>query len=202
MGLLQVLGLSPARNRPAVASDEFPAVRARFDAIAAVVREAIVVAPERGSELLAALTTVQTLLRTGRDAEAATRIAELASTLMGGSNAAVPGSPAQQAGDLAAVLAAWHAARAVATTQLHNLSDAIRATGDPDGAPLIVLLQAIGKNLTPNPSTRQQAVELERYLVTDRIIDDAASPNPFGVEIDLRAALRPAAEQLKAALPG
>lgn len=100
----------------------------------------------------------------------------------------------------AAALATWQAARASVVDQLKKLGAAIASTRDSEAKRAIVMLQAIIKNLTPEPGTKQSVLELQRYLTTDDIIVDVESPNPFGVQINVRQPLLDALAPLKAEL--
>jgi len=86
-------------------------------------------------------------------------------------------------------LAAWQAAREKVVVQLRALSQAIVEAKDPDARRGVILLQSIIKNLTAKPESKQQVQELRRYLQTDEVIEDAESPNPFGLTIDLKQPL-------------
>ncbi len=100
----------------------------------------------------------------------------------------------------AAALATWQAARASVVDQLKKLGTSIAATRDAEARHAVIMLQAIIKNLTPEPGTEQSVLELERYLTTDDIIVDVESPNPFGVQISVRQPLLDALAPLKAEL--
>lgn len=105
----------------------------------------------------------------------------------------------REAGGSAAI-PAWQAARASVVEQLKKLGTAIASTKDPEARHAIIMLQAIIKNLTPEPGSQQSVLELERYLTTDDIIDDVESPNPFGLPISVREPLLGALAPLKAEL--
>jgi hypothetical protein len=92
---------------------------------------------------------------------------------------------------------AWQSARAAAVASLRALSVEIVKSEDPEARDAIVLVQAIIKNLTPEPASAQAVVELERYISTDEIIDDAEYPNPFGIDVQLRAPLLPVLATLR-----
>ena len=53
-----------------------------------------------------------------------------------------------------------------------------------------MLVQAIIRNLTAKPDNPQAVAELERWLRTDDILEDAEAPNRFGIELDVRAVAR------------
>jgi hypothetical protein len=83
----------------------------------------------------------------------------------------------------------WTSARASVITTLKDLEDSIRSMDDPQGDDAIILVRAIAANLTAEPTTRQQIDELKRYLQSDPIIDDAESPNGFGIHVQIREPL-------------
>ena len=62
---------------------------------------------------------------------------------------------------------------------LHSLATAIAGAKDPEAKDAIILIKAISANLTESPDTLQSVNELERYLVTDDIIEEAESENGF-----------------------
>jgi len=96
-------------------------------------------------------------------------------------------------------MARWKEARAAARATLAALTAAIAKADLADAAPAIILLRAIGANLTEEPATAQQRAELRRYLEDDDIIDDAESPNGYGIEVSLRDPLLDALDDLDAA---
>jgi len=83
----------------------------------------------------------------------------------------------------------WGSARETVLDALKDLEMSIRSMNDPLGNDAIILVKAIAANLTAQPQTPQQIGELKRYLQTDSIIDDAESPNGFGIEVKIRAPL-------------
>lgn len=103
--------------------------------------------------------------------------------------------------DLDIALQAWQTARTGVVTQLRGLSKEIDATGDPESVPAIILLQAIIKNLTPKPSTLRSVDELERYLTTDSIIEEAEGPNGLGIDVAIKAPLLPVLKTLRESMP-
>lgn|SRR5271166_4771984 len=86
-------------------------------------------------------------------------------------------------------LVVWRQERAAANTRLRSLATAIGGSGDPEARDAIILLQAIIKNLTAEPTSAAQVAELKRWLETDDILEDAEAPNPFGIEVAVRAPL-------------
>lgn len=95
-------------------------------------------------------------------------------------------------------LAVWQREREAAIGRLKELSAAIAASGDVEARDAIVLVQAIVKNLAAKPDGPRAVAELERWLRTDDILDDAEAPNPFGIELNVRAPLLGALAQLGA----
>ena len=91
----------------------------------------------------------------------------------------------------------WKAARSEVTQALHALAKAIIGAKDPEAKEAIILIKAIGANLTESPDTLQKVSELERYLVTDDIIEEAEMENGFGIEINIREPLMSVLEELK-----
>lgn len=96
-------------------------------------------------------------------------------------------------------MAAWQAARGAAIASLKALENAFRSMKEPEVDEAIILLRAIQANLTAAPETPQQVAELERYISTDDVIEEAEEPNGFGLTVDLRGPLLAALAELKAA---
>lgn len=99
------------------------------------------------------------------------------------------------------VLDRWKAARGDVVKTLHSLGSAIVGAKDPEAKEAIILIKAIAANLTETPDTRQKINELERYLVTDDIIDEAEEDNGFGFEVRIREPLLTVLEDLKKEIP-
>src|SRR5215467_5309177 len=97
----------------------------------------------------------------------------------------------ERVGGVTGAIRGWQARRDEVVVQLRKLGRAIRAVEDPEADAAIVLIEAIVKNLTPGPETAAQVSELQRYLTTDPIIDEAESLNGFGLTITIRAPLLP-----------
>jgi hypothetical protein len=95
----------------------------------------------------------------------------------------------------------WTAARSTVLADLLVLEHSIRAMEDPLSDRAIILLRAISSNLTARPETPQQINELKNYLQNDEIIDDAETPNGFGIEIDIRRPLMSALIELEQSVP-
>jgi len=109
----------------------------------------------------------------------------------------VPATSTRATGGRGAAMVGWTSARATALASLKALEGAYRAMKHPlsDGA--IILVRAIQANLTAEPGTPAQVKELEAYLIGDRIIAEAESPNGFGFEVKLREPLLAALAALK-----
>ncbi len=86
-------------------------------------------------------------------------------------------------------MAGWQAARGAALASLKALEVAFRKMKEPETNRAIILLRAIQANLTEAPATSAQVKELENYLTTDRIIQEAEMPNGFGFKVELRKPL-------------
>lgn len=95
----------------------------------------------------------------------------------------------------------WSAKRADVIKSLQALEQAIRAMKDPLSDPAIILVKSIPANLTAKPSTKQDVDELRRYLETDSVIDDAETPNGFGIPIQIKQPLLVSLSGLERALP-
>jgi hypothetical protein len=109
---------------------------------------------------------------------------------------AAPSAPASTDAH-ASALAQWQTARAAVVAQLGKLCNAIKATRDPQADPAIILVRAIQANLSTEPDSLRSVAELERYLRTDDIIDEAESPNGFGIRVAIREPLLGALDALK-----
>jgi hypothetical protein len=108
-----------------------------------------------------------------------------------------PAAAAALPGGAADAMAGWQAARGTALASLRALEGAFRAMKQPQTDRAIILLRAIQANLTAAPATPAQVGELERYLGTDRIIEEAEMPNGFGFKVELRVPLLAALAALK-----
>jgi hypothetical protein len=155
--------------------------------------------PEQKTKITEAMLALQNFIKAGAledAAKALNKVAELMDALRRPSS-----ETKTSGGDRSAALAAWQAARNQVMGGLKQLENKIRAMNDPEGDPAIILLRAIQANLPANPSTLQQAAELERYLNADSIITDAESPNGFGIKIEIRKPLLAALGKLKSQMP-
>ena len=91
----------------------------------------------------------------------------------------------------------WGTARGVVLATLKELETSIRSMNDPLGDAAIILVKAISANLTEAPNTPRQIDALKSYLQSDSIIDDAESPNGFGIEVRIRAPLMVALDAIE-----
>jgi hypothetical protein len=66
---------------------------------------------------------------------------------------------------------------------------AIHRMADPEGDAAIILVRSIAANLTEKPTTASQIQELQHYLETDEVIEDAEAPNGFGIQVRIRQPL-------------
>lgn len=196
LALGQALLQSLAPPTPATPPAPNPAVAVLQAAMAKLlpkVKEAIAAQPERKNELLRPLADFQAQLKAGH-AEAAREQFRIAVGLLGKGPSAGPQN-------LETALAGWQTARQVVVTALTELEKAIRAMKDPEGDAAIILVRAVRANLTERPDTAQKVIELENYLTTDEIIEDAETPNGFGIQVDIRTPLMAALRGIKAKLP-
>lgn len=99
-------------------------------------------------------------------------------------------------------LAVWQRERAGAIERLRKLGSAIGNSGDPEAREALILLQGIIKNLTMKPDSPKAVTEIEHWLQTDDIFEDVESPNPFGIELNVRAPLLEALGHLRAEFTG
>lgn len=115
----------------------------------------------------------------------------------GPATAAAPAGPVRN-GPAGKGMAAWQAARGTALATLKSLENAFRATDDPEVDAAIILLRAVQANLTAAPATPAQVAELERYITTDDVVEEAEVPNGFGITVELRTPLLAALASLRA----
>ena len=66
----------------------------------------------------------------------------------------------------------WQKQRTEAAAKLKSVAARIAAAKHPSSAKAILEIQAVIKNLTPEPSTLQQVTELQNYLGSDDIVQD------------------------------
>ncbi|MEJ0047351.1 MAG: hypothetical protein WDN04_15500 [Rhodospirillales bacterium] len=110
------------------------------------------------------------------------------------SSAAAPGI------DLNTALEHWQQARADAIAQLARLADVIAARKYPESDEARALLDSVAKNLPERPATQQSIDDVQGFLLSDDILDDAEAPNGFGFAVDVRSPLMLALGDLKDAL--
>jgi hypothetical protein len=183
-----------ASPKSALSADQLTAALNR---LTPQINAAVVANPALKAELIKPVAAFQAHLKADRLAEAGQELKRLAALL-----AAPPGgAAAQPSNTLDQAMAGWSSARTAALAQLLALEKAIRGMADPEGDAAIILVKAIQANLTAKPATRQAVAELERYLQTDDIIDEAQGPNGFGLEVKLREPLLAALTKLRAAVP-
>ncbi|RRS04808.1 hypothetical protein EIP75_07415 [Aquabacterium soli] len=207
-----------ARNADAVSATSQTAsvtadqLTAAMNKLAPQIKAAITGTPALKASLLAPVAAFQEHLKAGRLDQAGAEFKRLAALLTSGASATPSTSsassreaPAKQAQasatNLEQALGGWTRARTAALAQLLALEKAIRGMNDPEGDAAIILVKAIQANLTARPATRQAVAELERYITTDDIIDEAQGPNGFGLTVELRRPLLAALTGLRSALP-
>lgn len=207
-----------ARNADAVSATSKTAsvtadqLTAAMNKLAPQIKAAITGTPALKASLLAPVAAFQEHLKAGRLDQAGAEFKRLAALLTSGASATPSTSsassreaPAKQAQasatNLEQALGGWTRARTAALAQLLALEKAIRGMNDPEGDAAIILVKAIQANLTARPATRQAVAELERYITTDDIIDEAQGPNGFGLTVELRRPLLAALTGLRSALP-
>ncbi|HIV71142.1 MAG TPA: hypothetical protein H9903_09440 [Candidatus Aquabacterium excrementipullorum] len=177
--------------------------------LAPQIKAAVTANPALKGTLLGPVAAFQEHIKAGRLEQAGAELKRLAASLASAAaNAPAPTqAPAQKPQidtdntGAAQALASWAQARTTALGQLLALEKAIRGMNDPEGDAAIILVKAIQSQLTARPATRQAVVELERYIATDDIIDEAQGPNGFGLTVELRTPLLAALSQLRTALP-
>lgn len=198
--------VSAASRAASLTADQLTAA---MNKLAPQIKAAITATPALKASLLAPVATFQEHLKAGRLDLAAAEFKRLAALLTSGASAAAsssskeaPAKPARAgATALEQALGGWTRARTAALAQLLALEKAIRGMNDPEGDAAIILIKAIQANLTARPATRQAVAELERYITTDDIIDEAQGPNGFGLTVELRSPLLAALTGLRSALP-
>lgn len=109
---------------------------------------------------------------------------------------------ADRAAALVPALAEWKSARQTALQSLNAIIARVDTMSFVDAPKASVLLRAIAANLTVEPATRQQVLELRRYLEDDENVGEAEEPNGFGIKLDLTRPLVAALGKLNACLPG
>jgi len=156
------------------------------------IRQYIAANADHKTAMLKLVEQFQVLAKAGNAAHARPMLADIVGMLKAQARPASPGDAR------AAALAAWQAERATVVAALKQLETAIRGMRDPEGDAAIILVKAIQANLTVAPSTPQAVSELDRYLRTDDILDEAEGPNGFGIAIRIREPLLKALAGLRA----
>jgi hypothetical protein len=116
-------------------------------------------------------------------------------------DAAAAATDARAAAEFADAMAAWTTARTSALNRMGALATAIAASRDPEAVRAIVELKAVKANITATPDTRQRIDELIAYLEGDDVLADVDAPNAFDIDVNLRAPLLDALDELSRTLP-
>jgi hypothetical protein len=90
-------------------------------------------------------------------------------------------------------MAAWAARRAAAIASLKSVAAKIAAARHPSSAKAILEIQAVIRNLTAEPATRQQVSELRHWLDTDDVVAEVCA-----LDRDIRTPLLDALSGLQA----
>jgi hypothetical protein len=69
-------------------------------------------------------------------------------------------------------LADWKLHRSIAIASLKLVADKVEDARHASSSKAVIEIQAVIKNLTAEPSTRQQVIELQRWLSTDDVVED------------------------------
>ncbi len=159
--------------------------RAMSGASAEQIRELLASIGQHGKtgayeEADAELDEIEALLEQGVDADAGTGA-------RGATADAEPVSPD--------AMTSWKTRRAAAVTALKAVAAQIAETRHASSARAIIEIQAVVKNLTPEPASLQQVTELQRYLATDDVVTDVCE-----LAEDIRAPLLDALAELRAKL--
>jgi hypothetical protein len=109
-----------------------------------------------------------------------------------------PDEAASLAGDTARVgdLSAWTKVRTDIVNRLRTIAKDIAGVDHPQAPKAILELNAVIRQLTPEPATRAQIVELERYLGQDDVVIDVCK-----LDFDMRTPLLDALGALRQQLP-
>ena len=104
--------------------------------------------------------------------------------------------PAESPADAHAdAMAGWQAERTAAVTSLKAVAARIAAARHPSSTKALIEINGVMKNLTPEPASRQQVAELQRYLGSDDVVNDVCS-----LAHDIRTPLLRALGRLQAQL--
>lgn len=182
---------TPAASTGGITAEQLTAA---MNKLSPKIKALVTANPALKASLLAPVAAFQEHVKAGRLPQAGAEIKRLAALL-----ASPVASPDPALLDQA--LAAWTQARTAVLAQLLALEKAIRGMKDPEGDAAIILVKAIQANLTARPDSRQAVAELERYISTDDIIDEAQGPNGFGLTVEIRTPLLAALSKVRAALP-
>jgi hypothetical protein len=94
-------------------------------------------------------------------------------------------------------MANWKARREAVVASLRAISAEIAAQKHPSSAKAIIEIQAVIKNLTPEPASLQQVKELQTYIDSDQVVNDVSE-----LAEDIRTPLLGALGKLSAVLAG
>lgn len=109
--------------------------------------------------------------------------------------AAEPAAPVDPAANRALAMEQWKAERAAAIEALRKVAADVAAAKHPASAKAVVELQAVIKNLTPEPATLQQVASLQTWLANDDVVRDVCE-----LAEDVSAPLLAALDELQSAL--
>jgi hypothetical protein len=94
-------------------------------------------------------------------------------------------------------MANWKARREAVVASLKAISAEIAAQKHPSSTKAIIEIQAVIKNLTPEPASLQQVKELQTYIDGDQVVNDVSE-----LAEDIRTPLLGALSKLSAAMDG
>lgn len=92
-------------------------------------------------------------------------------------------------------MASWKTSRAAAVSSLKGVATQVAEAKHASSAKAIIELQAVIKNLTPEPATLAQVTELQRWLESDDVVSDVCE-----LSEDIRTPLLGALTELRTAL--
>jgi hypothetical protein len=95
----------------------------------------------------------------------------------------------------------WQAARVEATHTLRQLETLVAKTKHPLAGETVALIENMLKRLPPEIKTKEQAVDLARYLETDSDVSDLEDTPVEGTTYSIRPALVKALQALQEQLP-
>ena len=146
--------------------------------------------PDKASALSAVMNFAQGKAAKGDFHGAVAALTKLAEEL--GKTPTPTGGGESQPQDLRAALADWQKVRQGVVDDLRKLCGAVAKTPHPKLKEAIVMINAVIKNLTPEPATLQQVKELERYLKQDDVVADVSN-----LALDIREPLLASLNTLK-----